>query len=46
MVRDAIDKVKKVFPEWRPRPDSTIEPPRKDELTGCRFGSDYLNDLF
>ena len=44
MVRDAVCKFQKVFPDWKPNNDITIEPP--DKLYMGELRSDYLDDLF
>ena len=44
-VRDAIRGFKKVFPDWKPREDKTLEIPNEEDLKGASFGSDYLFDL-
>jgi hypothetical protein len=44
MVRDAVKKYQRLFPDWKPREDLTIEPP--NELTGMELRDDYLDDLF
>lgn len=46
MVRDAIRDYKKVFPDWKPKHDVTIEPPQEGEVGGLSLQSDYLYDLF
>ncbi len=46
MVRDAIKNFKKVFPDWEPKNDITIEPPNKEDFHGFVSKYDYLNDLF
>lgn len=45
-VRDAVNKFKQVFPEWKPKNDMTVHPPRPEDLGGMSFESDYLHDLF
>ena len=47
MVRDAVTEFKKVYPEWKPKQDITIEP-RKADLPSPAWSSDgdYLDDLF
>jgi len=44
MVRDAVRDFQKVFPEWKPKRDITIEPPEKLRSPVLRL--DYLDDLF
>jgi len=44
MVRDAIKKFKLVFPDWKPKGDITIKPPK--EVTGWYLKSDFLYNLF
>jgi len=46
MVRDAIRDFQKVFPDWRPKHDITIEPPGPEDVGDFSFMSDYLYDLF
>ena len=45
-VRDAIKDYQKVFPEWKPKFDHTVEKPTSDMISGTSFQSDYLYDLF
>lgn len=40
MVRDSIEEFQKVFPDWKPKEDKTL-----DEFDGNGFKDDYLNDL-
>jgi hypothetical protein len=46
IVRNAITTFKKVFPDWNPRNDITIDSPDKDTIKGALSRSDYLDDLF
>lgn len=46
MVRSAIRDYQKVFPDFKLKPDITIEPPTEKELGGFSFRDDYLDDLF
>lgn len=46
VVRYAIKQFQIVFPDWKPKPDITIEPPKKEYLGGMSFESDYLHDVF
>lgn len=46
MVRDAIRDFKKVFPDWKPREDTTIQPPKDGDLNGIFSIEYYLDDLF
>lgn len=47
MVRDAVEKFKQVFPEWKLQRDDTIKPPDYEgDFNGVNFRSDYLYDLF
>lgn len=46
MVRDAIKDFQKIYPDWKPKHDITIEKPLDDEIGGISFASDYLWDLF
>lgn len=45
MVRDSISRFQKVFPDWKPRPDHTLEKPVESELGGIATREDYLDDL-
>ena len=45
-VRDAVRTFQKVFPDWKPKHDITIEPPSKEDIGGMSFESDYLHDIF
>jgi hypothetical protein len=42
MVRDAIKAVQEVYPDWKPRPDATLE---QDKSRMGGLESDYLDDL-
>ena len=44
-VRRAINQFQKVFPDWEPKKDSTIDKPTEDMIKGISFESDYLWDL-
>ena len=46
MVRDAVDDFKKVFPDWEPKEDKVIEPPKDEDIKGIASRGDYLDDLF
>lgn len=46
MVRDAIRDFQMVFPEWKPKFDITIKPPKEDEISSLKLKSDYLHDIF
>lgn len=47
IVRKAIEDVRRVFPDFKVKKDSTIEPPTKNERESIIFvKGDYLNDLF
>lgn len=46
MVRDSVNKFKKVFPDWKLKHDPTIESPSEDQIGGASFRDDYLDDLF
>jgi hypothetical protein len=46
MVRDAISEFKEIFPEWEPKEDIVISPPKEEEIGGFSFKGDYLHDLF
>jgi len=43
IVRNAVKEMTRMYPEWKVKPDSVIEPPKKDYI-GLR--SDYLDDIF
>ena len=43
MVRDAINNLKKIFPDWQVSKDITIKSP--GELRDTEFRGDYLDDL-
>lgn len=42
MVREAVEKMQELYPDWKLRSDPTIEAP--EEVIGLR--RDYLDDLF
>jgi len=46
MVRDSVAVFKDVFPDFKIKQDQVIESPADDELGGCSFKSDYLDDIF
>jgi hypothetical protein len=46
MVRDSVAVFKDVFPDFKIKQDRVIESPADDELGGCSFKSDYLDDIF
>jgi hypothetical protein len=46
MVRDAVKLYQSIYPEWKPKKDIVIEAPKKEDLNGMSFESDYLHDLF
>jgi hypothetical protein len=46
MVRDAVKKFQQVYPDWKPRKDITIHPPKEEDLGGISFKDDYLYDIF
>ena len=46
MIRDAIKDFQKVYPDWKPKRDITIDPPDESDIGGLSFRSDYLDDLF
>jgi hypothetical protein len=46
MVRDSVKVFKDIFPEFKIKQDHVIEVPNDDDLGGCSFGSDYLDDIF
>ena len=45
MVRNAVKKFQTVFPDWKPKEDSTIKPPEEEDLGGISFRGDYLHDI-
>lgn len=45
IVRDAVRDFQKVFPEWKPIHDLTIEKPTSDDIGDFRLEDDYLFDL-
>jgi len=46
LVREAVNKFKFVFPEWEIREDTTITPPKEEDLGGVSLRDDYLDNLF
>jgi len=46
MVRDALKEFQIVFPDWKPRPDGVIKPPKEEDIKGLNFASDHLHDIF
>jgi hypothetical protein len=42
MVRDAIASYKTVNPDWKPKEDQAIEPPKEVKIAFC---GDYLYDI-
>ena len=46
VVREAVLKMKVVYPGWKLKKDVTILPPEESEIHGMSFRSDYLDDLF
>jgi len=45
-VRDSVAVFKDVFPEFKIKQDRIIKSPSDDDLGGCSFRSDYLDDIF
>jgi len=43
VIRDVIDHMRSIYPEWRPKRDLMIKPRQPDE---SGFDSDYLDDIF
>jgi hypothetical protein len=46
MVRESVEIFTSVFPEFKIKQDHVIESPTDDDLGGCSFRSDYLDDIF
>ena len=46
MVRDAVKEFQIVFPDWKPRPDGVIKPPKEEDIKGLNFASDHFHDIF
>ena len=46
MVRDSVEVFTSIFPEFKIKQDPVIESPADDDLGGCSFRSDYLDDIF
>jgi hypothetical protein len=46
MVRESVEVFTSVFPEFKINQDRIIKPPTDDDLGGCSFRSDYLDDIF
>ena len=46
MVRDAVNLVKELFPDWKLKEDITVKPKEDGNGRSWNFDSDYLNDLF
>lgn len=46
MVRDAVTKYRKIFPDFVLKEDVVIKPPEESELGGYKLRADYLDDLF
>lgn len=46
MVRESVEVFKNVFPEFKIKQDHVIESPAEDDLGGCSFRTDYLDDIF
>ena len=44
-IRENIKNMQKLYPDWKPKKDHTIQPPEKDE-TDYVFRDDYLDDIF
>jgi len=45
-VREAVQIMKSLYPDWELGKDDTIKPPKKEEIKGMNFREDYLDDLF
>jgi hypothetical protein len=45
-VRDSVAVFKDVFPEFKIKQDHVLVSPSDDEVGGCSFRSDYLDDIF
>ena len=46
MVRDAVQTLKQLYPDFKLKEDVTIEPPSEGMVGGMRFREDWLDDLF
>jgi len=46
MVRESVEVFTSIFPEFKINQDRIIKPPTDDDLGGCSFRSDYLDDIF
>ena len=46
MVRESVEVFTSIFPEFKIYQDRIIKPPTDDNLGGCSFRSDYLDDIF
>ena len=46
MVRDAVQTLHELYPDFKLREDITIEPPSEGVVGGMRFREDWLDDLF
>lgn len=46
MVRDAVEMMQILYPDWKPIPDKCIEPPKESEIKGFSFRDNYLDDIF
>ncbi len=45
MVRTAVKKIKEIYPDFKLKPDPTLEK-KPDEMEHFMNADDYLNDLF
>jgi hypothetical protein len=45
-VRDSVEKMQRMFPNWEPRRDECIEKPKPEDIGGMSFREDYLDDVF
>ena len=46
MLRTAIEEYRKIIPDFKLKPDITIQPPDESEIDGLILRGDYLDDLF
>lgn len=46
MVREVVEYMSKTYPDWKPKRDDVIEPPKEGDVKGMSFRKDYLDDIF